>query len=118
MANLLRGEVPFTALGCEMFVQYGTRELAEAQTALGFRRPDPQQPDLAEAVDEVVEKDGVRTVQRLTVVVDAAMRQARMIKAFEACLMNPDPEAALIFFRIGLRPWERAAEQARATPAS
>ncbi len=47
MANPNRGEVAFTALGREMFVQYGTREIAEAQAALGFHRPDPQQPNVA-----------------------------------------------------------------------
>lgn len=103
MANLLRGQVEFEAVGLTLYVCYGTREIAEAQAALGFRRPDPHQPDVAEDVDIMTEAG----IQRQRVIVDATMRQARMIAAFEACLMNPDPEAALIFFRVGLRPWER-----------
>lgn len=119
MANIIRGEVPFRAAGRDMFVCYGTRELAEAQTALGFRRPNPHQPDLVEEVDQPVEElgedgqsrlkqDAAGVVYRRTrVLVDAAMRQRRMIDHFEACWMRPDPEAALICFRVGLRPWER-----------
>lgn len=119
MANIIRGEVPFRASGRDMFVQYGTRELAEAQTALGFRRPDPHQPDVVEETDQPVEElgeDGQSRVKRdeagvvyrkTRILVDAAVRQRRMIAAFEACWMQPDPEAALTCFRIGLRPWER-----------
>ena len=116
MANVIRGEVPFRAAGRDMFVQYGTRELAEAQAALGFRRPNPHQPDIAEEVDEPVEEGGMVkqdaagvVYRRVRVIVDAAMRQRRMVDAFEACWMRPDPEAALTCFRVGLRPWERRA---------
>ena len=30
-----------------------------------------------------------------------------MVAGFNACLLNPDPEALLVFFRIGLGPWQR-----------
>jgi len=116
MANLVRGEVPFSAGGRDLFLAYGTREIAEVQAALGFRRPDPFQPDVAEEVDTPVEeRPGVQKVdagglpvfRRLRVLVDASERQRRMLAAFEAALMNPDPEALLTFIRVGLRPWER-----------
>jgi len=115
VANLLRGEVPFRAAGRDLFVCYGTRELAEIQTALGFRRPDPFQPDVAEEVDEPSLKDGkpkldgkgMATFRKVRVLVDAAERQRRMLTAFEAAWLRPDPEAALVCFRISLRPWER-----------
>jgi len=120
MANLLRGQVPFEAAGRALYLCYTTSEIAQIQTALGFRRPDPFQPDHVEEVDvpvmeKVGDKGGVRQkrdekgpVFRLErKVIDAAERQARMISAFEACWMRPDPEASLIIFRIGLRQWER-----------
>jgi len=116
MANLIRGQVPFKVAGREYFVQYGTRELAEAQGALGFHRPPPQ-PDVLEEVD-VPDVDGqgrprvddqLRPVfRRQRVLVDAAERQRRMIASFEACLMNPDPEASIEFLRVGLGPWQRS----------
>ena len=122
---MLRGQVPFSASGRDLFLCYGTREFAEAQTALGFRRPDPQLPDLAEEVDTPLEevvgegKDrrlgpkrdaaGLPMFRRDRVLVDHAERQRRMIAGFEAVLMNPDLEAMLVFFRIGLRSWERSA---------
>ncbi|KKK76434.1 hypothetical protein LCGC14_2863660, partial [marine sediment metagenome] len=65
MANPNRGEVAFTALGREMFVQYGTREIAEAQAALGFHRPDPQQPNVAEDVDVPVYADAAQEKPKL-----------------------------------------------------
>ena len=116
MANPIRGEVAFTAGGREMFVQYGTREIAAAQAALGFHRPNPQQPDVAEDVDVPVYADGrpkldsrQRPVfRRQRVLVDARERQRRMIQAFDACLMNPDPEASVAFLRVGLHPWQRS----------
>jgi hypothetical protein len=116
MPNLVRGEVPFSAAGRELFLAYGTREIAEAQAALGFRRPDPFQPDVAEEIDSPVEDkpgepkldaSGLPVFRRLRVLVDAGERQRRMLAAFEAVLMNPDPEGLLTFIRIGLRPWER-----------
>ncbi len=114
MANLIRGEVPFRASGRDLFVQYGTREIAEIQAALGFRRPDPFQPDVVQEVDIAVEEGGKPKVDELgevfrrrRILVDASERQRRMVAAFEACWMNPDPEAAVVFFRYGLRPWER-----------
>lgn len=115
MANLIRGEVPFKASGRQLFVCYGTREIAEIQAALGFRRPDPFQPDVVEEEDVPVEEDGqpkldkegLQVFARRRTLVGAAERQRRMLAAFEACWMNPDPEAALVCFRIGLHPWER-----------
>lgn len=115
MANLIRGEVPFRAAGRDLFVYYGTREIAEVQAALGFRRPDPFQPDVVEEVDVAVEEDGtpkldaagLPTFKRTRVLVDATERQRRMLAAFEAAWMNPDPEAALVCFRVGLKAWER-----------
>lgn len=119
MANIIRGEVPFRAAGRDLFVCYGTREVAEVQTALGFRRPSPHQPDVAEEVDEPVEElgaDGQRkpktdalgvVYRKVRVLVDAAVRQRRMIDAFQAVWMQPDPDAALVCFRVGLQRWER-----------
>lgn len=117
MANLNRGEVPFKARGRDFYLQYTTREIAEAQTALGFHRPDPYQADTLEEVAELVREngqpkldaEGLEIYRKRRVMVDAVERQRRMIAAFEACLMNPDPEAAVIFLRIGLGPWQRAA---------
>jgi hypothetical protein len=123
VANLFRGEVPFKAAGRDLFVCYGTPELAEIQTALGFRRPDPFQPDRVEEVDEPIlerAKVGEKWVERqkldeqqlpafrrTRVLVDHAERQRRMLAAFEAVWMQPDPEAALVIFRISLKAWER-----------
>jgi hypothetical protein len=120
MPNMNRGEVPFRAAARDLFVCYETPEIAAIQAALGFRRPDPFQPDVVEEVDEpVTEKDakgfpkpkldekGLAVFRRTRILVDAAERQRRMIAAFEAMWMQPDPEAALVIFRIGLRPWER-----------
>ncbi len=102
-----------------MYIQYGTREIAEAQGALGFHRPDPQQPNVTEEVDVAVYVDAAEEKQRLDdklqpvfrhqrVLVDARERQRRLVAAFDACLMNPDPAASVVFFRVGLRPWQRA----------
>lgn len=118
MANLNRGEIPFRARGRELYLQYGTREIAEVQTALGFHRPDPYQPDTLEEIAEPVleggkpklDAEGMEVYRRRRVRVDAVERQRRMLAAFEACLMNPDPEATLVFFRIGLGPWQRATQ--------
>jgi hypothetical protein len=115
MANLMRGQVRFRATGRELYLQYGTREIAEAQGALGFHRPNPQQPDVLEEVDVALHEKGKPkldaagrpTFRREQVLVDAAERQRRMIAAFEACLLNPDPAASVSFLRIGLRPWQR-----------
>lgn len=118
MANMNRGQVPFTVHGRQMYLQYGTREIAEAQAALGFRRPDPQQPDVVEDVDvpvfvdaqretAKVDDDGLPIFRRERVLVNAAERQRRMLAAFDACILNPDPEAKVAFLRIGLRPWQR-----------
>lgn len=114
---MIRGQVPFRAAGREFFLQYGTRELAEAQAALGFRRPSSQQPDIVEEADVVVEDsrgqpklddEGQPTYRRQKVLVNAVERQRRVIAGFEACLLNPDPEAVIAFIRIGLRPWQRS----------
>ncbi len=102
-----------------MFIQYGTREIAEAQGALGFHRPDAQQPDVAEDVDVPVYVDAAEEKPKLDdkrqplfrrqrVLVDARERQRRLVAAFDACLMNPDPAASVVFFRVGLMPWQRA----------
>lgn len=129
MANAIRGEAPFTVRGGEeRFICYGTREIAEVQSALGFRRPDSQQPDVVEEIDEpIFDTSGPKEVgagmlgvpkqktdgkgrpvfRRTRVLVDAKERQRRMIAGFNACLLNPDPEAVLTFFRIGLGPWQR-----------
>ena len=106
MANLLRGEVPFSAAGRDLFLQYKTREVAEIQAALGFRRPDPFQPDTVEDVGVVLSTDPEMLGTR-QMIIDADERQRRMVAAFEAAWMNPDPQAALVCFRIGLQPWER-----------
>jgi hypothetical protein len=119
MANIFRGEVPFKALGRDFFVRYGTREIAEVQAALGFHRPDPFLPEVAEEIDEPVTEhvDGKerpkldasgQVFRRERRLVDADTRQRRMLSAFEATMMNPDPEAVLVFFRASLRPWERS----------
>lgn len=118
MANPIRGQVPFKVLGRDFYIQYGTREIAEVQAALGFRRPDPQQPDTVEEVDVPVyldgneerpklDDDGQQVFRRQRVLVNARERQRRMLAAFDACIMNPDPEAKVAFLRVGLRPWQR-----------
>ena len=115
MANLLKGEVPFKAADRDMFVRYGTPEIAEIQAALGYRRPDPFQPDIVEEIDVAVEEKGrpklddagLAVFKRERLLVDASERQRRMMRAFEACWMDPDPEALLVFFRAGLKSWER-----------
>lgn len=121
MANLFRGEVPFRAGGRELYVRYGTREIAEVQAALGFQRADPFLKDEVEDVDVPVfervdskrrpklDAAGLQEFRRERILVDADVRQARMVAAFEAVLLNPDPAAAVTFFRVGLRPWQREA---------
>lgn len=120
MANQSRGQVPFRALGRDLFIQYGCREIAEIQTALGFRRPDPFTPDVVEDVDEPVagpggaqkvDDKGVPVFVRRKILVNAKERQRRMLVAFDACLLNPDPEAAVGLLRVGLRPWQRETSQ-------
>jgi len=125
MANLLRGQVPFKALGRDLYIQYTTTAIAEAQAALGFRRPDPLLPDVLQEVDELqfldaaqtkpkVGEDGLPVYVRRPVLLNAQERQRRMVEAFEACIIHPDPAAAVAFFRAGLKPWLSA--QARAVP--
>lgn len=125
MANLLRGQVPFKALDRDLYIQYTTTAIAEVQAALGFRRPDPLQPDVLQEVDEQQFLDLARTKPKLDnegrpvyvrrpVLLNANERQRRMVDAFEACLIHPDPAAAVVFFRAGLKPW--LATQVRALP--
>lgn len=106
MANRHRGETPFRVGGREAFVFYGTRELAEMQSALGFRRPDPFAP--AQIIEEDVRVDGGDGLLRQKVLLDAKERQRRTLEAFDAALLNPDPVALFACLRIGMVRWEKA----------
>ncbi len=108
MPNAHRGETVFRALGREMFLVYGTREIAEAWTALGFRRPDPLAPATHEdvSVEEVYEEEPGKTAKRVVVrrvLVDFAARYERIKDAFDTVFLNPDPEALRKCIAIGLR---------------
>lgn len=119
MANQYRGQTPFRALGREMFLVYGVRELAEAWSALGFRRPDPLAPPLAEERDEplvdgrtgdpVLDEQGLPKFRRRRVYLDAAGRQQRIQDAFDAAFTNPTIPDRRTCVRIGLARWEKAA---------
>ncbi len=120
MANQHRGQTGFRALGREMYLVYGTREIAEAWSALGFRRADPLAPPLAEERDEpaldkttgnpLVDETGPVFVRR-RVLLDAATRQERVQEAFDAVFTNPEVPARRTCVRIGLRRWEREVGQ-------
>lgn len=122
MANQHRGQTPFRALGREMFVVFGLQEIAEAWSALGFRRPDPLAPPLAEERDEpvydgrtgdpTVDEQGLPVFRRRRVLLDAAARQQRVQEAFDATFTNPDVPARIACLRIGLRRWEKEAGHA------
>jgi len=110
--NPHRGQTPFRALGREMYMVYGTRELAEAWSALGFRRPDPYAPPVAEEWDERAEGEDDRGLPRFIRrrgLVDAATRQQRVQEAFDATFTNPEIPARLTCVRIGLQRWEKEA---------
>lgn len=117
MPNPHRGQTPFRALDREMYLVYGTRELAEAWSALGFRRPDPYGAPIAEERDEPVrdpstgaqllDEQGLGRFTRKRVLVDAADRQQRVQEAFDACFTNPEIPARRTCLRIGLGRWER-----------
>lgn len=119
MANQHRGQTPFRAIGREMYVVYGTRELAEAWAALGFRRPDPLAPALVEDRDEpvrdaatddpVMDEQGLPRFVRRRAFLDAAGRQQRVQEAFDACFSNPEIPARRTCIRIGLQRWEKEA---------
>jgi hypothetical protein len=117
MANTYRGQTPFKALGREPYIVYGTREIAEAWTALGFRRPDPLAPPMVEDRDEpmrdratgdpVLDEQGLQRFVRTRAYLDAAGRQQRVQEAFDACFSNPDVPARRTCIRIGLQRWEK-----------
>lgn len=119
MANQHRGQTSFRALGREMYLVYGTREIAEAWAALGFRRPDPLAPPLVEDRDEpmldpktgdpVVDEQGLQRFVRRRAFLDAAGRQQRVQEAFDACFSNPEVPARRTCVRIGLGRWEKEA---------
>lgn len=114
MANEHRGETPFRALGRDYYLVYGTRELANIRTALGFRRPDPMAPTTIEDVESEIEVElpgepgkWQKQRQRKTITVGFALRNQRVLEAFEAVFMNPGPDELLIMVREGLRRWEK-----------
>jgi len=119
VANQHRGQTPFRALGREMYLVYGVRELAEAWSALGFRRPDPYAPPLVEDRDEpmrdpetddpMLDEQGLPRFLRRRVYLDAAGRQQRVQEAFDACFSNPEIPARRTCIRIGLQRWEKEA---------
>lgn len=119
MANQHRGQTPFRALGRDMYLVYGTRELAEAWSALGFRRADPLAPQLVEDRDEpvrdgatgdpVLDEAGLPRFVRRRAFLDAAARQQRVQEAFDACFSNPEIPARRTCVRIGLQRWEKEA---------
>jgi hypothetical protein len=119
VANQHRGQTPFRALGREMYLVYGVRELAEAWSALGFRRPDPLAPPVVEDRDEpvldpktgdpVFDELGLQKFVRKRAYLDAAGRQQRVQEAFDACFSNPEIPARRTCIKIGLQRWEQAA---------
>lgn len=119
MANQHRGQTPFRALGREMYLVYGTRELAEAWQALGFRRADPLAPPVVEDRDEpvrdrdtgdpVLDEAGLPRFVRRRAFLDAAGRQQRAQEAFDAVFSNPDIPARRTCLKIGLQRWEKEA---------
>jgi hypothetical protein len=96
-----------------MYLVYGTRELAEAWSALGFRRPDPLAPPVVEEWDEPLrgepDEQGLPRFVRRRGLVDAATRQQRAQEAFDAVFTNPDIPARRSCLRIGLQRWEKEA---------
>lgn len=116
MANEHRGQTPLRALGREMYLVYGVRELAEAWTSLGFRRVDPLAPPVAEERDDPVldqktgdpikDEAGLPKFVRRRLLLDAGTRQARTQEAFDAVFTNPDIPARRTCLRIGLKRWQ------------
>jgi hypothetical protein len=99
-----------------MYLVYGTRELAEAWSALGFRRPDPMAPPVAEEWDEplhdstgapTLDEQGLPRFVRRRGLVDVATRQQRVQEAFDACFTNPEIPARRTCVRVGLQRWEK-----------
>lgn len=121
MANQHRGQTAFRALGREIYIVYGTREIAEVWSALGFRRADPLAPPVMEERDEpasdpktglaIRDEAGLPVFVRRRVLLDAAERQMRIQEAFDAVFTNPDVPARRTCIRIGLRRWEKEAGQ-------
>jgi hypothetical protein len=117
VANQYRGQTAFRALGRELYLVYGTRELSEAWTALGFRRPDPLAPSIVEdqdvpvrdaaTGDPVLDAQGLPQFVRRRAFLDAAGRQQRVQEAFDACFSNPEIPARRTCLRIGLQRWEK-----------
>jgi hypothetical protein len=112
MANHHRGETSFRAGGRECFVVYGTREIAEIQTALGFRRPNPFEPPTYEDVQEeqTRELEPGKTVTEIVtkrIRVDYAERYRRVQDAFDGLWLNcfKDPGALRVCVRAGLQRW-------------
>lgn len=112
--NEHRGDVPFRALGRELFLAYRTSGLAKMQSALGFRRPDPlAAPTWEEIVTEEELEDvtdpgkWVKTAVTKRQLIGFTERQARILSAFEAVFLNPGPGDLLVMVRIGLEPWEK-----------
>src|SRR3990172_3555067 len=101
MAIAHRGETAFSAGGRGYYLVYGTREIAEMQSALGFHRPDPFAPVTWE---EVEQKDGKKIRVELT----WAERNQRMLTAFDGTFTNPGPGDLRKMVQIGLRRWEKA----------
>jgi hypothetical protein len=116
VANQHRGQTPFRALGREMYLVYGVRELSEAWTALGFRRADPLAPPVAEERDDPVidrktgdpvkDEAGLPKFVRRRLLLDAGGRQARAQEAFDTVFTNPDIPARRTCLRIGLKRWQ------------
>ncbi len=120
MANQHRGQTGFRALDREMYLVYGTSEIAEAWSALGFRRADPLAPPMAEERDEPaldratgnpLHDEAGPVFVRKRVLLDAATRQERIQEAFDAAFTNPEVPARRTCVRIGLRRWEKEVGQ-------
>ena len=101
MTNAHRGETAFSAGGRGYYLVYGTWEIAEMQSALGFHRPDPFAPVTWE---EVEQKDGKKVRIELT----WAERNQRMLTAFDGTFTNPGPGDLRRMVQIGLWRWEKA----------
>lgn len=116
MANHHRGETPFTVGGREAFVVYGTREIAEIQTALGFRRPSPLEPTRYEdvEVEKTTELEPGKTITQIVterVAVDFGERYRRVQAAFDGLWLNAFSDATVLrtFLRHGLSRWAKGA---------
>jgi hypothetical protein len=135
MVNAHRGEVPFRALGRDLFLVYRTQELGAMQTALGFCRPGTFVKPTTEQVPALnLKKKNGKVVQPLqqvqdddgqllaaldkhgkpkmrTVIVTPHEQHRREIEAFDAIMLKPAARELPTLIRCGLACWERENEK-------